>query len=99
MKYFGYSIMNNSILQTVITHLLKEVEDGISADDIKAEMRLRDDLNLNSLQAVDIIIELEDEFNISVSEDELAPLVTVGDVVDIIQKKLNDRAESRENES
>jgi len=83
--------MNISILQTVVKHLLNEVEDVISADDITIESRLRDDLNLNSLQAVNIIIELEDEFNISISEDELAPLVTVGNVVDIIQNKLGDK--------
>ena len=83
--------MNISILQTVVKHLLNEVEDVISADDITIESRLRDDLNLNSLQAVNIIIELEDEFNISISEDEMAPLVTVGNVVDIIQNKLGDR--------
>ena len=83
--------MNISILQTVVKHLLNEVEDVISADDITIESRLRDDLNLNSLQAVNIIIELEDEFNISISEDEMAPLVTVGNVVDIIQNKLGDK--------
>ena len=83
--------MNISILQTVVRHLLNEVEDVISADDITIESSLRDDLNLNSLQAVNIIIELEDEFNISISEDEMAPLVTVGNVVDIIQNKLGDK--------
>ena len=84
--------MNNIyILQTVVKHLLNEVEDVISAHDITIESRLRDDLNLNSLQAVNIIIELEDEFNISISEDEIAPLVTVGNVVDIIQNKLGDK--------
>jgi acyl carrier protein len=83
--------MNISILQTVVKHLLNEVEDVISADDITSGSRLRDDLNLNSLQAVNIIIELEDEFNIAISEDEMAPLVTVGNVVDIIQNKLGDK--------
>lgn len=83
--------MNISLMQTVVKHLLNEVEDVISADDITIESRLRDDLNLNSLQAVNIIIELEDEFNISISEDEMAPLVTVGNVVDMIQNKLNDK--------
>jgi len=83
--------MNISLMQTVVKHLLNEVEDVISADDITIESRLRDDLNLNSLQAVNIIIELEDEFNISISEDEMAPLVTVGNVVDIIQNKMGDK--------
>lgn len=83
--------MNISLMQTVVKHLLNEVEDVISADDITIESRLRDDLNLNSLQAVNIIIELEDEFNISISEDEMAPLVTVGNVVDMIQNKLGDK--------
>jgi acyl carrier protein len=82
---------HRDILHTVVKHLLNEVEDAISTDDITIESRLRDDLNLNSLQAVNIIVELEDEFNISISEDELVPLVTVGDVVGIIRNKLGDK--------
>ena len=87
----GYSKMNISIMQTVVKHLLNEVEDVFSADDITIESRLRDDLNLNSLQAVNMIIELEDELNISISEDELAHFETVGDVVSTIQNKLSDK--------
>ena len=83
--------MNSSIFQSVVKQLLNEVEDIISADDITLKSRLRDDLNLNSLQAVNIIIELEDEFNISISEDELAPLETVGDMVSVLQNKLGDK--------
>ena len=83
--------MDISIMQTVVKHLLNEVEDVFSADDITIESRLRDDLNLNSLQAVNMIIELEDELNISISEDELAHFETVGDVVSTIQNKLSDK--------
>jgi len=91
--------MNRSILQTVIKHLLNEVEDVISADDITIESRLRDDLNLNSLQAVNLIIEIEDEFEISIEEEELAPLMTVGDVVGIIQNKLDEKGENEDDET
>ena len=91
--------MNTSILQTVMKHLLNEVEDGISVNEITIESRLREDLNLNSLQAVNLIIEIEDEYSISISEEELAPLETVGDVVDIIQSKLDKTGESEGDET
>jgi acyl carrier protein len=80
-------------------HLLNEVEDGISVNEITIESRLREDLNLNSLQAVNLIIEIEDEYSISISEEELAPLETVGDVVDIIQSKLGNTGKSEDDET
>lgn len=63
---------------------------GPSFDPIRLnlESRLREDLHLNSLKTVDLIVSFEDIFDIAISDDDLATLVTVCDVVRAIDKRL-----------
>ena len=45
-------------------------------------------LGLDSLDLVEIMLQIEDEFHIEFSSDEIVNLSTVQDVLDIIEKKL-----------
>lgn len=45
------------------------------------------DIGLDSLDLVEVMIEIEDELNIEFSSDEIANLVTLKDVVDLINSK------------
>ena len=67
---------------------------GPSFDPIRLnlESRLREDLLLSSLTTVDLIVSFEDIFDIAISDEDLATLVTVCDVVRAIDNRL--RAES-----
>jgi len=53
---------------------------------IQKESRLIEDLEIDSLDALDLIFELEEEFNIEIPEGEL-PFVTVQDVIAYVQEK------------
>lgn len=46
------------------------------------------DLGLDSLDKADIMISLEDEFNISFNEDEMLNVSTIGDLEKLIQEKI-----------
>jgi acyl carrier protein len=85
--------MEDTITQAVFKHLLKELEDSIGPDEITLESHLRDDLDINSLQAVGLVVDMEEEFDISVSDDEVATLQTVGDVVKAVKEKLKEKEE------
>jgi len=63
---------------------------GPSFDPIRLnlESRLREDLHLSSLKTVDLIVSFEDIFDIAISDDDLATLVTVCDVVRAIDNRL-----------
>jgi acyl carrier protein len=50
---------------------------------------LRGDLNLDSLDAVEFIMALEDEFLIEIEDADSEKMVTYGDVVDYIEKRLS----------
>ncbi len=45
------------------------------------------DLQVNSSRLVDIVLSLEDGFEVSITDDEVGDLATVGSVVELLQKK------------
>jgi acyl carrier protein len=58
---------------------------NISKDKITEESHLFDDLNFDSLDSVQIVLELEQEFDIEVSDDEIDNTRTVKDILDLIE--------------
>jgi len=56
---------------------------------LDVESRIREDLGLSSLKTVELIIALEDQYDISIEDDELATLVTLRDVVELIDGKIS----------
>ena len=57
----------------------------VSADSINADTNLVDDLGADSLDVVELIMSVEDEFGISVSDEDAAGLTTVGKIVEYIE--------------
>lgn len=60
---------------------------NISVDKIKPESRVIEDLGADSLDVVEMLMLLEDEFNITVSDEESVKLSTVADIVNVIEGK------------
>lgn len=57
---------------------------GIDESTIKPESKVIDDLKADSLDVVELLMTLEEEFDIAVSEEEASKLSTVADIVKII---------------
>ncbi|WOO89968.1 acyl carrier protein [Mollicutes bacterium LVI A0078] len=57
----------------------------IEVKEIKLESDLKEDLQADSLDFVELVMELEEEFDFEADEDKLAGLKTVGDVVKFIE--------------
>ena len=60
---------------------------NIEGGDIKLESNLKDDLGIDSLAAVELSLDLETEFDVEISDEELAALVSVEDIVKLIESK------------
>jgi acyl carrier protein len=58
---------------------------GIDESKIVENASLRNDLGLDSLDIVELIMELEDEFEIEIPDEEADNLKTVGDVIHFIE--------------
>ncbi len=62
---------------------------GKNPDGITMESHLVDDLDLDSLDAVEIVMALEDEYSVSVPDDDMEQFKTVGDIVEYVEKMLD----------
>ena len=60
---------------------------NVEEDVITMEANLKDDLGIDSLAAVELSLELETEFDVRIEDDELAKLVTVADIVKLLESK------------
>ena len=62
---------------------------GVSADEINAGTSLKDDLQADSLDVVELVMAAEEKFGVEIDEEAVLSMVTVGDVVSYIEKKQN----------
>jgi len=74
------------VLEKVREHLSTELE--IPLGQISEGTRLREDLDADSLDLYELVMELEDTYGISVSEEEAAGIETVADAVDFVAGRL-----------
>ena len=59
---------------------------GISVDKIKEESKLVEDLGADSLDTVEMLMTLEEEFGIAIPDEEAMKLSTVKSIVELIEK-------------
>lgn len=70
----------------VFDRVKKIIVDRLSVDEDKVvlEATFKDDLGADSLDIVELIMELEDEFDLEISDEDAEKISTVGDVVTYI---------------
>lgn len=59
---------------------------GVDENDVTLEASFTNDLGADSLDTVELIMELEKEFDIQIPDEDAEKIVTVGDVVKFIEK-------------
>ena len=74
---------NDQIFETVQNILVDQL--GVDEDLITLESNFIDDLNADSLDIVELVMAMEQEFNISIPDEEAEHIKTVGDAVDFIK--------------
>ncbi len=71
------------VFEKVKEIIVKEL--NVDSAKVTPEANLKDDLGADSIDAVEVIMSLEDEFNISISDDAAQNIKTVGDLVSYIE--------------
>jgi acyl carrier protein len=80
------SLGRDDVLTKVREHLAAELD--VQEAEIAESTRFRDDLDADSLDLYELVMELEDRYGISVSEQQAARIETVGDAVDFVVGRL-----------
>ncbi|MEO8850608.1 MAG: acyl carrier protein [Allobranchiibius sp.] len=60
-------------------------ETGVEAADVQAEKSFTEDLDIDSLSMMTIVVNAEEKFGVTIPDDEVKNLNTVGDAVKFIQ--------------
>jgi len=76
------TMTHDEVLTLVREHLAEELE--VDVGRISEATRFREDLDADSLDLYELVMELEDRYGISVSEEQATRIKTVGDAVDFV---------------
>ena len=60
---------------------------GVDEDQVTLDTSFVDDLGADSLDTIELMIALEEEFNVRITDDEAEKIRTVKDVIDFIKTK------------
>ncbi len=77
--------MNEELLKKVTDVVVDKL--GVKAEDVKPESNFVNDLGADSLDRVELVMALEDEFNLEILDSESEKFLTVADVVNFIASK------------
>ena len=80
--------MERADIESKMKELLVE-ELGLDRDKITMEATFEEDLEVDSLGVVELLMALEDNFGVQIPDEEAESLVTVGEAVDLVAKKLS----------
>lgn len=58
---------------------------NMDVSELDEDMNFQDDLNADSIELVELVMTIEEEFETEVSEEDLEKLKTIGDVIDYVE--------------
>lgn len=69
----------------IITDIMDEA--GYEYDEVTLDSKFLEELDFSSLEVMELVGEIEDQLEISVTDRELQQIVTVGDMVELLDRK------------
>lgn len=74
-------------IRSGLAEIVNEIA-GIPTDDIQLEKSFTDDLDVDSLSMVEVVVAAEERFGVSIPDDDVKSLKTVGDAVSYIERSV-----------
>jgi len=76
--------MSQEVFEKVRSVIVEQL--GVSEDEVTMEASFTEDLGADSLDTVELVMALEEEFGTEIADEDAEKLTTVGKTVDFIQK-------------
>jgi len=80
--------MDRPEIEAKMTDLLVE-ELGLEREKIRMDAKFEEDLEVDSLGVVELLMALEDNFDVKIPDDEAEKITTVAEAVDVVQAKIS----------
>jgi len=77
--------LNMTLEEKVITIIVEQL--GVTKEECNPEASFIDDLGADSLDLVELIMEMEENFGIEIADEELEKIRTIQDVIDYLKSK------------
>ena len=74
------------VLEKVTSILVDQLD--VDEEKVTMEASISDDLGADSLDVVDLVMSLEEEFNIEITDEEVENIKTVGDIVKYVEDRI-----------
>ena len=74
------------VFEKIKTLLAEQLD--VDAEEMSLDTKIADDLGADSLDVVELLMSIEDEFEVEIPDEEIEKLKTIGDVVEYIQNNM-----------
>jgi acyl carrier protein len=80
--------MSENTIEQEIISIIADIS-GFDPEEITPESKLANDLEIDSIKAIEIVVAIEKKYKISVRDEDVPKITTVGDTIGIVNKLLN----------
>jgi len=82
--------MTRDEIRDVILEIIEDIDEDADFDNLDADKPLRDQLDLDSMDFLDIVMELRKRYQLQIPEEEYPELATLSSCVNYLEPKLKD---------
>ncbi|HHO48320.1 MAG TPA: acyl carrier protein [Desulfobacteraceae bacterium] len=82
--------MTRNEIKNVILEIIEDIDEEADFDSLEADKPLRDQLDLDSMDFLDIVMELRKRYKLQIPEEEYPELSTLNSCVNYLEPKLKD---------
>ena len=79
--------MSGNTIEKEIISIIADVS-GFEPEEITAESKLADNLEIDSIKAIEIVVAIEKKYKVSVRDEDVPKITTVSDTIAIVRKLL-----------
>ena len=82
--------MTRDEIKDIILEIIEDIDEEADFDDLNADQPLRDQLDLDSMDFLDIVMELRKRYKLQIPEEDYPELATLTSCVNYLEPKLQD---------